>query len=182
MLHRLACLLLILAAAPLLAQADPGAVEGTNWRVEVRPAKEGAEVYAVSKADPSRAAKLCETVAVATTKVSLSPTEDTLLVESGSPSLGTSLRVFGLTEGTEFLEKTQWNVNHAVEKARGRKRKGEPAPARADLHFVGWSADGFAALLRWGPESEGWFVVADFQKNKLGSNLDRVNRRRDTKE
>lgn len=182
MLHRLARLLLALAAVPLFAQVESPAAEGANWRVEVRPAKDGAEVYAVPKADPSRAAKLCDTVAVPTTRVFLSPTEDTLLVESGSPSLGTSLRVFGLTEGTEFLEETRWNVNHAVERARGRKRRGEPAPTRADLHFVAWSADGFAALLRWGPEGEGWFVVADFQKNKLGSNLDRVNRPRDTKE
>lgn len=183
----LLCLGLNLTAAdPLRAQggspATPAAAaEGDNWRVEVRATAGGAAVFAVPKADPSLARSLCETVSVATTRVFIGPTDDVLLVESGSASLGTSLRVFGLTEGTEFLEDTAWDVNTAVEKARakavkpGGKRAGSPRPA--SIHFVAWSADGDAALLRAGEGAESWFVVADLQKHTLSAGLERLNRR-----
>ncbi len=179
--------LTLAAAAPLRAQdKTPTAAvtaEGDNWRVEVRATAGGAAVFAVPKADPSLAQALCETVAVATTRVFLGPDDDVLLVESGSASLGTSLRVFGLTEGTEFLEDTGWDVNAAVERARARTVK--PAPSRsrtrdqrpAGVHFVAWSADGNAALLRAGAGAESWFTVADFQKHTLSAGLERLNRR-----
>lgn len=167
--------------SPAAAATTAAIAEGDNWRVEVRATAGGAAVFAVPKADPSLARPLCETVSVTTTRVFLGADDDVLLVESGSASLGTSLRVFGLTEGTEFLEDTGWDINTAMGKARAKAVKpggGRASPGRpAGVRFVAWSADGNAALLRAGAGPESWFAVADFQKHTLSASLERLNRR-----
>ncbi len=47
-------------------------------------------------------------------------------------------------------------VNDGVEKAYAKAVKGAAPVKRLSVHFVAWSADGLAALLRWSGGVEGW--------------------------
>ncbi len=162
--------MLLLSSSLLAHDSD---AEGKNWKLVVEAAGDGAVVKALPKANPAQAAKLCETVGVPTTRVFLSSDDDIAIVESGSASLGISLSVYLLTEGTEFLELKDWDVNEAMEKAAAKSVKlNKPA-----LHFVTWSADGKAALLRLGNGDQTWFAVADFETKKISTSLERLNRK-----
>lgn len=170
------CLLAAVAFAactiPLHAQDH---AEGKNWKLIIEATSDGAVVKAVPKANPSAAAKLCETASAPTTRVFLSADDDVAVVESGSASLGTSLSVFLLTEGTEFLEVNDWDVNEALDQAR--KKAGGKEAAKSAAHFVAWSADGKAALLSWGNGNGAWYAVADFDTHKISTSLERLNRK-----
>lgn len=167
--------LLALSGASLWAQDGNASAEGTNWKLTVEGGPDGGIVKAVPKANPKGAAKLCETVSAATTRVFLSPDDDIAVIESGSASLGTSFSLFLLTEGTEYLELTDWDVTEAVELAR--KKAGAKAASKPSLHFVTWSADGRAALVRWGGGAEAWFAVVDFDARKVSASLERLNKK-----
>ncbi|MBS0660165.1 MAG: hypothetical protein JSR82_18230 [Verrucomicrobia bacterium] len=147
-----------------------------RWKVELRATAAGTVVQVAPVADPKRATDVCEVAAGLRASAYLSPTDDVLIVQSTGASLGTSLRVFLLTEGTEFLELTDWKLDDAIEKARARAKA--PPLSRPRLGFVAWSADGSAALLCSGADGEAFYVVADFSKRQLSAAaLDRLNRR-----
>ena len=166
----LASLVLTMASAEEAPRA-----EGEHWQLEVRAANDGAMVMAVPKANPKQAAKLCETVSVNTTRVFLSSDDDIAVVESGSASLGTSLQLFLLTEGTEYQELKDWDVTEAVQKA-WEKSTGKKA-SRSALHFIAWSADAKAGLVCWGGGKDKWYAVVDFDKKTVGNALSRLNQK-----
>lgn len=134
---------------------------GKNWRLEVRPEGDGAAVYAVPKAKPSAAAKLADTGAVATTRCFLSAADDVAVIESGSASLGNVLQVFLLTEGTEFLELNDWDVNTEVERARSRAQK-LPGPTRPQMKFLRWTGPQSALV-----SCASWEAEVDFGKRTV---------------
>jgi hypothetical protein len=163
--------------ALLPAQEAALKASGKQWALEVKAVGDDAIVMAVPKSDPKKSVKLCDAVSVNTTRVFLSQDDDIAVVETGSGSLGMSLSVFLLTEGTEFLELKDWNVTDAVQKAYEKATKPRKEIVRPSLHFVAWSADGQAALVRWSGGNESWFAVVDFEKRTLNSSLERMNRR-----
>ncbi len=163
--------------ALLPAQETALKASGKLWALDVKAVGDDAIVMAVPKSDPKKAVKLCDAVSVNTTRVFLSQDDDVAVVETGSGSLGMCLSIFLLTEGTEFLELKDWNVTDAVQKAFEKSTKPRKEIVRPSLHFVAWSADSQAALVRWSGGSESWFAVLDFEKRTVSSSLERMNRR-----
>ena len=173
----LALVLTLLSSPSIHANEENSIATGKNWELHVRATPNGAVVMAVSKANPKAPVKLCDAISVPTTRVFISHDDDIAIVETGSSSLGISLNVFMLTEGSEFLEVKDWDVTEGLQKGFEKAFKPRKEIIRPSAHFVAWSADGLAALVRWGGGGESWFAVADFEKKTLTTSLERMNRR-----
>ena len=163
-----ALLMIALAIGNLYAGGEPkaGSVSaGRFWQLEVWPKSEGAQVVALWKENRTRVRTLCETPSVKTTRVFLSPTDDPAIIESGSASLGTSLRVFWITDEGEFVntprdEKITDVLQAAWEKATG-KRAEKPS-----AHFVKWTDDPTKIIVSWGIGDPAWKAVLDLWKHE----------------
>jgi hypothetical protein len=129
------------------AFADEDRVDGISasgkiaWHIV--KTDDGAEVL-ISEGDQgeSAAQKLSSTVSIGNTKVSISPSDEWIIVQSGGASLGISLTVFQRENGMIYNERPMLDIATAVlKKALENKPETIDQLDHIEARIVAWSAD-----------------------------------------
>jgi len=144
--------------------------------------KEAADVL-ISEADQgeSAAQKLCGVISVANTKVTVSPDDSWVVVQSGGPSLGVSLKVFRRENGMIYAEQKSMDIGGTVLLAAcGGDAKKAESTSHLYTHALNWSADSKWLLVeisaRGGEKEVKSFVaIYDLASGKVGFDLEKFN-------
>ena len=152
------------------------------WHV-VRVDDQGISEVLISEADQGESApqKLCEAVSVANTKVSVSPDDSWIIVQTGGASLGISLTVFRRENGMIYNEMPGMNIGAAVLlSACGSDQPRADAMDRVYMDLVGWSKDSGSVLVGLNARGEKgeiseFFAIYDLAERKVGFDLVKFN-------